>query len=282
MDQIIYGNACIKSAFDIALHDLASQAENIPLYKFLGGEASRTLFTDFTVSIGPVGEMAAEAKRIAGLGFPVIKVKLGGSANDDIDRIVSIREKIGMNIPLRIDANQGWNLQSAKEILQRLASMNIQHCEEPLPRSQFLSLPELRKNSPIPIMADESVCSPADAERLIKIGACQMFNIKVSKSGGLFNARKILKLATDNNIGIQVGGFLESRLGFTAAAHLALSEKKISHIDFDTPMMFTHDPVTGGIIYGVGGKIDLPDKPGLGAIPDPDFLESLEKRVFGY
>ncbi len=272
MDRLIFGNNSIKSAFDIALHDIASQAAGDPLWKFLGGKETRELVTDYTVSIGDPEKMAADAVAIVKAGFPVIKVKLGGDGDLDIRRITRIREAIPSIVPLRIDANQGWDPGTAIRVLNALSSLNIQHCEEPIPRWQFMEMLGVRENSPIPIMADESCCDHHDAERLIALGACQRFNVKLGKSGGLFKARKIIALAEAAGIEVQIGGFLESRLGFTASAHLALASPVVKYCDMDTPLMFTDDPVFGGISYGSNGAIHVPEGPGFGATIDPQFL----------
>ena len=102
MDAVIYGNASIKSAFDIALHDIAAQHNGLPLYAYLGGKNNKTLITDYTVSIGEPNQMAADAEKIKQEGYSVIKIKLGESKEKDIERIKIIREKIGTEIPLRI------------------------------------------------------------------------------------------------------------------------------------------------------------------------------------
>lgn len=126
-------------------------------------------------------------------------------------------------------------------------------------------------------MADESCCDHHDAKRLIDFEACELFNIKLGKSAGIFTALKIIGLAEKAGIRIQIGGFLESRLGFTASAHLALTSNNIVYFDFDTPLMLTDDPVIGGIQYFENGKIQIPETPGLGAAIDPDFLKTLKK-----
>lgn len=275
MDAVIYGNASIKSAFDIALYDIASQHAGLPLYAFLGGAHIKKIQTDYTVSIGTPEKMAADAKSIVEQGFEVIKVKLGGTMETDTNRIQKIREMVGMKMPLRIDANQGWDAKTALEILKSLEKYNIQFCEEPIPRWDFMLLPELKKKSPIPIMADETCCSPHDAERLINIDACSYLNIKLGKSGGIFNARKIIALADKHHIKMQMGGFLESRLGFTASAHVAMTSNNIIFYDFDTPLMFIDDPVSEGIQYGTAGMIDLPGGPGLGATFPMTYLKTL-------
>lgn len=275
MDKVIYANSSIKSAFDIALYDIAAQYVGLPLYAFLGGQNLKELITDYTISIDEPKKMADDALKIKANGFQVIKVKLGQRIDKDFERIRRIREAIGINTPLRIDANQGWETASAIKILKQLASYNIQHCEEPIPRWDYMELKRVRRQSPIPIMADESCCDHHDARRLIKLKACDLFNVKLGKSGGIFKALKIIALAEENDIKIQVGGFLESRLGFTASAHLVLASDTIIYCDFDTPLMFVDDPVSGGISYDNKGVVTVPETPGLGAFVEEGYLNDL-------
>lgn len=279
MNSVIYANSSIKSAFDMALYDIAARQANMPLYLFLGGQNNKILVTDYTISFDTPLKMAADAIKIKANGFQVIKVKLGGTKEQDIERIRSIREAVGMDIPVRIDANQGWNKETALDILFALKEFNIQHCEEPIPRWDFMNLPSIKKQSPIPIMADESCSDEHDAQRLLDIDACDYFNVKLGKSAGIYGAKKIIALAEENNIKIQIGGFLESRLGFTAAAHLALTSDVIIHCDFDTPLMFEEDPVAGGITYNNSGEISVPESPGLGGTFNENYLSSLTKVV---
>jgi L-alanine-DL-glutamate epimerase-like enolase superfamily enzyme len=279
MDRVIYGNSSIKSAFDIALYDISSQNAELPLYAYLGGNRNKTLITDYTVSIGETPKMVNDAIRIKERGFQVIKVKLGEAKEKDVERIRLIREAVGNSIPIRIDANQGWDTKEAIETLNALEPYNIQHCEEPIPRWNYMELPEVRRQSPIPIMADESCCDHHDAKRLVDLDACDLFNIKLGKSSGILNAQKIVGIAETAGIKLQIGGFLESRLGFTASAHLALTSDNIIHCDFDTPLMFVEDPVVGGISYDSKGIITVPDLPGLGATIDNNYLDSLTKRI---
>src|SRR5215218_11234019 len=278
MDKTIYANTSIKSAFDIALHDIAGQHAGIPVYQLLGGEKNKVLETDMTVSIGDPEKMKRDAILFKEQGFPAIKVKLGESLEKDVSRIKAIREGIGPDHPLRIDANQGWQTaENAIAILQALGPYNIEHCEEPILRYRFMELNKVSAASPIPIMADESCGDEWDAERLIQLKACSMFNIKLGKSSGFYKGLKIAKLGAAAGIHMQVGGFMESRLGMTAAAHLALANDHIYHCDFDTPLMFTEDPVIGGIRYLDKGIIDVPDVPGLGAVIDESYLNDAER-----
>lgn len=278
MDTTIYGNNCIKSAFDMALYDIASQHAAQPLYQFLGGQLNKQLFTDYTISYDKIEKMVSDAIIIKQKGFKIIKVKLGGSKNMDIARIKAIRKAIGYDIPLRIDANQGWQAEDVIEILNDLKDENIQHCEEPIARWNYMELPAISRASPVKIMADESCCDPHDAYRLIQLKAVDLFNIKLSKAGGIFKALQIIKMAAEANIYMQLGGFLESRLGFTTAAHLAFSNEHIIYYDFDTPLMFEEDLVTGGITYSKGGLIEMPVSIGSGASIDEKYLRLLTHK----
>ncbi len=279
MDRVIYANSSIKSAFDMALYDIASQNAALPLYAFLGGKKSKILVTDYTVSLGDKHKMVQDALKIVAAGFQVIKVKLGESFEKDVERVRMIREAVGVNLPLRIDANQGWDTKTAIATLKALEIYNIQHCEEPIPRWNFMDLPAVRRESPIPIMADETCCDHHDAQRLMAMEACDQLNIKLGKSAGIFNALKMIELAEGAGMKVQIGGFLESRLGFTAAAHLALSSDSVVYFDFDTPLMFVEDPVSGGITYGQTGVVTVPEGIGLGAWIDEKYLKKLEKVV---
>jgi L-alanine-DL-glutamate epimerase-like enolase superfamily enzyme len=279
MDSIVYANTSVKSAIDIALHDIASRRANVPLYKFLGGKNDKKMFTDYTVSIGSVEKMTEDTAKIVTDGFTVIKLKLGGKEDEDFERMRSIREKVGYEIPIRIDANQGWSPEVAISLLKKFEAFNIEHCEEPVSRHNFLSLSSIKSSTTIPIMADESCFDERDAARLVSIGACDLFNIKLGKSSGIHKAMKIVSIADKANINLQAGGFLESRLGFSATAHVALSSDRFLFYDFDTPLMFTEDPVTGGITYGENGRITVPGTAGIGATVDDAVLNRLKTVV---
>ena len=279
MDSIIYANTSIKSAFDIALYDIAAQNAQVPLYHFIGGHNNKVIFTDYTVSIGEPEKMAADAVKILKQGYPAIKVKLGRDGKKDVIRMKAIREAVGNDIPLRIDANQGWGVEEAIETLNALAPLGIQHCEEPISRWNFMQLPRVKQESPIPIMADECCGDHHDAERLIALNACDYFNIKLCKSGGIHNGLKMVKLAEKAGIHLQVGAMIESRLAMTAFAHFALSSPSIVHFDFDTALMFKEDPVTGGIIYESNGKITVPNTFGLGATIEMSLLNKMEHII---
>jgi L-alanine-DL-glutamate epimerase-like enolase superfamily enzyme len=269
-------NSTIKSAFDMALYDLAARAAGVPLYKWLGGEM-KELETDLTIGIDTPANMANTAIDFVKRGVRIIKIKLGKNAADDVERVKRIREAVGPNITLRIDANQGWSYENALYALTAMEPYDIQFCEQPMRYWDDDKLPALVKQSPIKIMADESVFDHYDALRIIKANACDYVNIKFSKSGGIWEARKIHDVCKQNNIPCMMGGMLESRVALTAFAHFALSHPNVQFYDMDTCMLgHKTDPVTGGVQYK-GFFLEVPDTPGIGADADEAFLQSLEK-----
>jgi L-alanine-DL-glutamate epimerase-like enolase superfamily enzyme len=278
LDLFTAGNYTAKSAFDLALYDIAAKNANLPLYRFLGGEKKR-IESDLTMGIDTPEKMAATAIEFKEKGVNIIKVKLGKNAQEDIVRIKKIREAIGYDIQLRIDANQGWSFDDAVLALTGLGQYEIEFCEQPMRKWNDELLPQLMAISPIPIMADESVFTHHDAERLIRNKACTYINIKFAKSGGICEAIKINKAAEDNGIPCMLGGMLESRVAITANAHFALAHHNIQFFDLDTCLVgHLVDPVIGGITYQ-GMELILSEAIGIGADVDPEYLKNLEQVV---
>ncbi len=269
-------NATIKSAFDMALHDLAAKQASQPLYVFLGGR-KKTIETDLTIGIDTASDMAQTAIAFKKNGVRMIKIKLGKNGKEDVERVKRIREAVGNEIILRIDANQGWDFDTALYALQEMAPFNIQFCEQPMRYWNDHRLPELRKQVPIKLMADESVFDHHDAARLIEAGACDYVNIKFAKSGGILEAQQINRICEQHHIPCMMGGMLESRIALTAFAHFALACDNIIFHDMDTCMLgHKIDPVKGGVQYK-GYFLEVPETPGIGADADEAFLRNLER-----
>jgi L-Ala-D/L-Glu epimerase len=270
------GNTTIKSAFDMALYDIAALNANLPLYEFLGG-AKKEMLTDITVGIGTPEKMATQAKEFVNNGATILKIKLGKDVETDVERIKMIRQSIGDEIKIRIDANQGWSVEDATNALLQLGKYNIEFCEQPMRVYNDEYLPELIKTSPIKLMADESVYNHYDAKRLIKNNACDYINIKMAKSGGIHEAKKIIEEATKNNIPCMMGGMLESRVALSAFAHFAAANPQIIFYDMDTCMLgHKVDPVIGGVTYN-NYTVQLPIGNGIGANVDESFLQQCEQ-----
>lgn len=278
LDSIIAGNYTIKSAFDIALYDIAAKAANQPLYAFLGGQ-QKAIESDLTIGIDTPENMAKQAIEFKEKSVHVIKVKLGKDPKTDVERIKQIRAAIGNQIKIRIDANQGWSKEDALTVLQNLAVYDIEFCEQPMHKYYDDFLPALCAASPIPIMADESVFTHHDARKLITNKACHLINIKFSKSGGIHEAIKIHDLANENNMACMMGGMLESRLALSAKMHFAMAKNNIKYYDMDTCLLgHLEDPIIGGVQFN-GMHLSISDQPGIGAEVDQSYLSKLEHCV---
>jgi L-Ala-D/L-Glu epimerase len=276
LDDFAAFNSTIKSAFDMALYDIAAKTADNPLYEYLGGGVKR-IETDLTIGIDEPNLMAQKAKEFVANGVRIIKIKLGKKKEQDIERVRMIRDAAGSSIKLRIDANQGWNYNDALNVLNAIAEYDIEFCEQPMRYWDDHLLPDLRKASPIKIMADESVYDHHDAERLIAANACDYVNIKFAKSGGICEAIKIHDACKKSNIPCMMGGMLESRVALTAFAHFAMAHDNVIFYDMDTCMLgHKEDPVTGGVKFN-RYSIEVPAAPGIGADADEDFLSRCEK-----
>lgn len=279
LDLCIAGNTTIKSAFDMALHDIAARHARLPLYGLLGGDI-KPIETDITVGIASPEKMASKAKAFKENGANVIKVKLGKLPSDDVARIAAIREAVGPATTIRIDANQGWSFEDALTTLRKLERYDIQFCEQPLRAYNDHLLPQLIADTSIQIMADESCYNHHDAERLIAWNACDSINIKLAKSGGIQEALRIHKVAQDHQIPCMIGGMLESRLALTAKVHFAYACKGVVYYDMDTCLIgHLQDPVIGGVRFD-GYHVSLPEGVnGIGAEVSRDYLAQCEKLV---
>jgi L-alanine-DL-glutamate epimerase-like enolase superfamily enzyme len=270
------GNTTIKSAFDMALYDIDAKNVGLPLYKFLGGE-KRVIESDITIGIASPEIMAQKAIAFKRSGANILKVKLGKDASDDVERIRQIREAVGSDIKIRVDANQGWSFDDAVYALRALGKYDIEFCEQPMRTWYDDRLPELMKLSPVKIMADESVYNHHDARKQIDSGSCHYINIKMAKAGGIYEAKQIHDVAAGKGIACMMGGMLESRIALSAKLHFVYASPNIQFYDMDTCMLgHLLDPCIGGVTYD-GYKLNINDQPGIGADADDKFLEKCEK-----
>ena len=275
MDAFLPLNATIKSAFDMALYDLASKNANLPLYRFLGGE-KRPMETDLTMGIAKVEDAGRDAMKIVNQGFNKIKTKVGLDPEEDILRLREIRKAIGPDIKIRIDANQGWDRVTAVKCLNAMEELDIEFCEQPTRRWDLDGMKYVSERTSIPIMADESVFSPEDAMMVIQKQAAPMINIKISKSGGIKNAIMIANICEAAHIPCMTGCMSESGLANTAFSHFAMAHPIVQYFDLDANVGHINEPIIGGVVIEKG-TVSFPDDiVGIGAYPDPDFVKTLK------
>ncbi len=273
----IVRNTSAKAAIDIAFHDLIGQRTGLPLSMYLGG-FRQTISTDFTVSVDEPEQMAEDAVCFVADGFNVLKVKVGlGDIKTDIKRIKTIRERIGFDTKIRLDANQGWKPRDAVRAISLMedSGFEIELVEQPVMADDIEGLKYVTDRTLTPIMADESVYSAKDALRVLQMHAADFINIKLMKSGGIHEAMKINALAELYGVECMVGSMIETKLGITAAVHFAASQSNCTRFDLDAPLMLSEDVVTGGVVYK-GNKIHLPNEAGLGLMRNAINLTSNE------
>lgn len=261
----LVGNSSAKAAIDMALYDCLSQFCGLPLYQFLGGH-KKELETDFTVSVNGPEEMGDDAVSYIQKGFNVLKVKVGkDDIYKDLDRIKEVRNRVGSEIKIRLDANQGWTAKDAIRAIRKMeeSDLQIELVEQPVKAEDIDGLKQVTDSVDTLIMADESIFTPKQAFQVLKTRSADLINIKLMKAGGIYQAQIINQLAETCGVECMVGSMIETRLGITAAAHFAASKQNITRYDFDAPLMMAKEIVDGGIQYN-NRFITLPAVPGLG------------------
>lgn len=273
MDLTVKSNPAAKACVDMALHDILGKTACKPLFMLIGGYRTKVM-TDITLSIKSPREMAKDAVKAVKKGFGALKVKVGVNPAEDVERVKKIREAVGNETELRVDANQGWTVRQAIEVLNKIEKFKIQFAEQPVPAEDLKGLKRVRENSPIPIMADESVHSPADALRLIEAEAVDMINIKLMKSGGILKGKKIASVAEAAGVPCMIGCMGESEIGIAAGAHLAAGVRNIQFADLDSDILLKDKLVKSGGAEIEGSMRTFPKECGLG-------IKEIDDRLLG-
>lgn len=256
-------NPAARAALDICLHDTFTKFIGVPLVKFLG-QKIKSMPTSNTIGIKNVAETLKEAIEYSKAGFKILKVKLGRDLEEDIERLVKLREQFGNSMIIRIDANQGYTVQQTIDFYKRTKSLNIELIEQPLPAKAVSEMKNLPDEIKVTIAADESLISPKDAIELIKPPkASGIFNIKLMKCGGVSQGLKIADIAYQEGVELFWGCNDESAVSITAGLHAAFACTNTKYIDLDGSLDLGRDVVKGGFILK-DGVMSCSDKPGLG------------------
>lgn len=260
----IVHNSSAKAAVDMALWDLYGQLYSIPVYKLMGG-ARKQITTDITISVNDPEMMVQDALRAVARGYDCLKMKVGVNPELDVARLRAVRAAVGKDITIRIDANQAWTPKQAIRILNNMQEqgLEIELVEQPVKACDLEGLKYVTDHSYVPVLADESVFSPADAMTILKMGAADLINIKLMKCGGLYNALKIASAAEIYGVSCMIGCMLEAKISVNAAVHLACAKNIITKVDLDGPVLCSEDPILGGAVFDEK-QITVSDAPGLG------------------
>jgi len=244
-------HASVRAALDMALWDIRGQREGQPVWQLIGADASRAPATSFTIGIDT--PEVIDTKVDEAVAYRILKVKVGMPGDLEIlDRVIARSGK-----RVRVDANEGWDLETAMEKTLELYRRHVELCEQPLPHAAQEELRELRRLCPIPVILDESIVDADDVEARHDQG--HGINIKLMKCGGITPALAMIERARAHGLQVMIGCMLETSLGVTAAAHLS---PLCDYADLDGNLLLRNDPFEG--VRVLSGMLVLPEGPGLG------------------
>ncbi len=255
----VAANAGAKAAVDVALHDLAARRRGVSLPVLLGA-ATHRLATDVTLAAGDPGALAEGARARVAEGFGVLKLKVGTDAADDAARVAAVRDTVGPDVAIRLDANQGWTPREAVRVVSALEDkgLDVELVEQPVAAADLDGLAWVTSRVGTPVMADESVYGLRDLVEVIRRRAADLVNVKLAKCGGLWTGRALLDLARAHGMGTVVGSMMETHVGVGAAAALAAACGTTVVADLDAAWWASTSPYVGGLRYE-GATVVLPD-----------------------
>lgn len=270
-----------KSGIEMALWDILGKVAGLPVYRLLGGPVRDVVPTKFSIS-GVEPTRAADIARYAvDQGFRAMKVKVGIEPEGDVARVRAVREAVGPDIRLGVDANGGWSPRTAIQTIRRLMEFGILFAEQPVPPVDVAWLADVRRHVDVPIMADESVYTLQDAMALARAGAADVLSVYVGKGGGIGPARKVAAVAEAAGLTCTVGSNLEMGVASAAMIHLAMATPGIGAEEFPCDILgpfFYEGDVLAEPLPIRGGEARPLEKPGLGVELDDDRLAFYRSR----
>ena len=252
-----------RAALELAMLDCMLRRAGRSMATVLAPRRASVTYSG-VITAGPIERAVRHARQMRAVGLRHLKLKVG--FDDDVARVRAVREAIGPDASLRLDANGAWSYERAVEVLDAVAPLGVAAVEQPLPRAMAADYPRLRRSVSVPLMADESLVTVADAEALVNAGAVDFFNVRVSKCGGLARSLAIAARAAHADLGVQVGSQVgETAILAAAGRHLAaaLPEVAFAEGSFGT-LLLTEDVSVESVRFGHRGEARVLEGPGLG------------------
>lgn len=270
---VVPGNRRAKGAVIMAAYDLAGKALGVPVHTLLGGAVRTSVPLSWSLPIVDAESAVEEGQQMVERGWRLIKVKVGRpNPDDDVEMVRLVRRELGDDVRLRVDANQAYDVKTALRVIRGVAPYNLDFFEQPVHRHNVAGMAEVTRQSPIPIMADESVKSPAELAAIARRRAADYASIYVIGPGGLLSSRKMAVVAEVNRMRGYVGGALESAIGAAAGLHLAAASPAIDlGCEVYGQYMLEEDVGRDRFVMEDGALV-VPQGPGLGVDVDESTL----------
>ena len=284
-DRMIQGNAA-RCAVELAVLDAFGRALGEPLTRVTELAAPELYkFRPEVQYSGVIGNPRGLKKRIYPfvywlMGFAQVKLKVGIAGQDDVKRTKTIRKWLGRKIDLRIDANEAWKPAEVVERIRELEPFGITSVEQPVRHEDIACLAEVRKQIKTPVMLDESLCGEVDAEKAVKNGWCDLFNLRLSKCGGFIPSLRLAQLAKRHNLGYQLGCQVgETAILSAAGRHFATSVADIRYLEGSYDRHLVWERLSQeDITFRRNGKASAFVGCGLGVTIDPARVDWVTQR----
>ena len=279
MARRVQGNPFARAAVEMALWDLNGRALDVPVHRLLGGRVRERVPLSWSLAVESPDAELEEAREKARLGHRIFKIKTAAHpVAHDVARVRRLRETLGPDVSLRVDANQGWDRPTALTAVGALEPYALDFVEQPLPKWDLEGMAELARRVNVPVMADESCGSPQDALAIARRGGVSILALKLTKSAGLAPTMAIARIAEAAGLGCYVGCMIETSLGTAAYLHAALAAAPVTWgCELFGPLLLAGDVVREPVRYADGCILAL-DGPGLGVEVDETALKEWTRR----
>ena len=278
LDSVCRHNWFAKSAIEMACWDLVGKAAGKPVYELLGGPCrERSIRSRFSMGAYPPDRARRRALELVEQGFETIKVKVGTDPAEDIARVRAVREAIGPDLQLMIDANCGWDVETAIRCINELEDCNLWLVEQPTPDGDYAALARVRRETRPLVMADDICFDMWHAEELIRQDCCDVISLYPGKNGGIHKSQRIARFAAEHGVACSIGSNLEYDVATAAMCHLIVGTENLQVERFPGDVLgpaYHAASVAKNPISIVGPITTITDAPGLGVDVDWDFVRA--------